>query len=199
MKLLPTFAALILSLASAPTAEPPPAADSESEQWQRIAERLRVELGVNLTELTNLLPLRSLIVHPSFGILWDEMPRPTVAGTNALAAVHQFVATNGWNMYTGTVVTFSFIKKRGKIRGLPWEAIREREFSAVTHNDVLYVILSGWHHDYSGVAYNPKTNAFPKGIRGFKHIGQHWYAWSQPEFPGTLPQEYEGQKIVRPP
>ena len=80
------------------------------------------------------------------------------------------------------------------IRGLPWEAIKDREFKAVTHQGVLYVVLKGWHHNLSGVAYNPETNTFAPKIRGFQPIGQHWYAWAQPEDPITLPQKYEGQK-----
>src|SRR5205814_8197349 len=109
--------------------------------------------------------------------------------------VQAFIATNGWNMQTGNFVFTYGLEKPKKIRGLPWECIREREFPALTHDGILYVILTGWHHDCNGIAYNPTTNSFPPAIRGFKHLGEHWYAWAQPEDPITLSQQYEGHKI----
>src|SRR5205809_7637406 len=63
---------------------------------------------------------------------------------------------------------------------------------------ILYVVLTAWHHDCDGIAYNPTTNSFPPAIRGFKHLGEHWYAWAQPEDPITLSQQYEGHKIGEP-
>jgi hypothetical protein len=51
-----------------------------------------------------------------------------------------------------------------------------------------------WHHDFTGVAYNPNTNTFCSPIAGFKPVGQHWYVWAQPEFTMKLDQIYEGQK-----
>jgi hypothetical protein len=187
-----TFAAFLFALFSALAAEP--ATDSEAEQWRRIEERMRVEVGItNFLQYTNVPIIRDLVVHPSFGIWWHEIPSPTLTGTVAMASVTSFVATNGWNMHTGSLGALVFVKNRKRIRGLPWEAIRDREFQAVTHDGVLYVILRGWHHNYTGVAYNPKTNAFPRGIVGFKPLHDHWYAWSQPETPITLPQQYEGQ------
>jgi hypothetical protein len=77
---------------------------------------------------------------------------------------------------------------------LPREAIEDREFKAVTHGGILYVLLKGWHHNLSGVAYNPGTNTFAPHIRGFQPIGQHWYAWAEPEDPINLTRKYEGQK-----
>ncbi len=35
-----------------------------------------------------------------FGLHWDEVPAPTLVGSNALSAVNSYVATNGWNMQT---------------------------------------------------------------------------------------------------
>lgn len=149
----------------------------------------------------------SMIVDPSFGLGWDEVPAPTLVGSNAMSAVNAFVATNGWNMQTNNCI-FDCIKDidgsdddRSKpIRGLPWVAIHEREFSAVTHDKILYVFSRGFHHDGDGVAYNPYTNHFPATIQCFKPIGQHWYVWAfDHEFgpPVPQPQIYEGAKPVK--
>jgi hypothetical protein len=141
---------------------------------------------------------RNVIIYKAFGLRWDAVPAPTMAGTNALAAVQAYVATNGWNMQTGGLL-FTYGREEPRpIRGLPWKAIHKVEFPALTHNGILYVILSGFHHDCGGVAYNPKTNSFPMGISGFKHIGQHWYVWTQPEGEIVLSQEYEGQGAGKP-
>jgi hypothetical protein len=160
-----------------------------------MAERLRVELGVtNFAWFTNQPLLREIIVHPSFGIWWDEVPAPTLKDGGAMAAVNAFVATNGWNMQTGMLGRFNFVKMMKPIRGLPWKEIYDREFQAVTHNGILYVVLKGWHYNDSGIAYNPKTNSFAPSIAGFKPLGDHWYAWAQPEDPITLSIGYEGGK-----
>jgi hypothetical protein len=96
-------------------------------------------------------------------------------------------------MYMGRLVFTFGIEKPKPLRGLPWEAIRDRDFPAVTHSNILYVMLNGWHHAVDGVAYNPNTNRFPSAIRGFEHLGNHWYAWAHPEDPITLLQVYEGE------
>jgi hypothetical protein len=199
-----TFGASLLFLISGLAAE------SEVEQREKLYQRFLSEmrekggltnLGLSRTDFDTPMIRQAfdrMIVHPSFGLRWDEVPAPTLLGTNAMAGVQAFIATNGWNMHTGNL-TFTYgLDKPKAIRGLPWEAIRGREFPALTHRGILYVLSSGWHHDCSGLAYNPNTNAFPSAIRGFKHIGQHWYAWAQPEDPITLSQEYEGKKIGEP-
>jgi hypothetical protein len=135
-----------------------------------------------------------MIVHPSFGLHWDEVPPPTITDSNAVMSVTAFIAVSGWNMETNAELVVDGTERMKPIRNLPWVVIHSREFPAVTHNGVLYVMFGGWHHDCNGVAYNPNTNAFAPGIQGFKHIGQHWYVWAQPEFPTKLAQEYEGQK-----
>src|SRR3954463_2397563 len=38
-----------------------------------------------------------------FGPYWDSVPSPTITGSNRMAAVEAFVATNGWNMSTGVL------------------------------------------------------------------------------------------------
>jgi hypothetical protein len=134
-----------------------------------------------------------LVLHPSFGLGWDEVPAPTLRGTAALASVQAFVATNGWNMQTGRLLFTYGLEKVQPIRGLPWKAIKDREFSALTHGGILYIMLSGFHHDCSGVAFNPSTNRFPSSISGFKPIGDHWYVWKQTEIPIEGQQKYEGQ------
>lgn len=147
----------------------------------------------------------SVIVDPSFGLKWDEVPAPTLGGSNAMSAVNAFVATNGWNMQTNDCI-FDCVSeseseaKSKPIRGLPWTVIHEREFPAVTHDRILYVFFGGFHHDGHGVAYNPATNHFSAAIDSFKPIGQHWYAWAfDHEFPPSEPQPkiYEGGKPVK--
>jgi hypothetical protein len=139
----------------------------------------------------------SAIVDPSFGLYWDEVPGPTFSGSNALSAVNSFVATNGWNMQTNDCIfdCYSFKPISKPIRGLPWAVIVEKEFPAVTHDNILYVFFRGFHHDGHGVAYNPHTNHFAATIDSFKPIGQHWYVWAfDHEFRPSVPQPqiYEG-------
>jgi len=147
----------------------------------------------------------SVIVDPSFGLEWDEVPAPTMAGPDALAAVNSFVATNGWNMQTNDCI-FDCITdddnqaKSKPVGGLPWTVIHEQMFPAVTRGGVLYVYFRGFHHDGHGVAYNPQTNQFAGTIDSFKPIGQHWYVWAfDHEFPPTAPQPqiYEGTESVK--
>lgn len=164
--------------------------------YDQIYERLVNEKGtVTNTEMIKMPIAREAVVYKAFGLEWDGVPAPTVTGPEALAAVRAFVATNGWNMQTGGLLFTYGLDHPKPIRGLPWEAIRDVEFPALSHNGILYVILSGRHHDCGGVAYNPKTNVFPGAIKGFKHIGQHWYAWAQPEDQLFLTQQYEGQRL----
>jgi hypothetical protein len=190
-----TFGAMLFVLVSATAAEPLSTNDSEAAQWQRIAERMRVEMGIsNFLQMTNMPLMRAVIVHPSFGIYWDEIPPPTLTNSSAMAAVDAFIATNGWNMHTGVLGPFAFVKNQKTIQGLPWREIQDREFPAVTHNGILYVILKGWHFNDSGIAFNPKTNNFPESILGFKPLENHWYVWAQRDDALTLTQVYEGQK-----
>lgn len=137
-----------------------------------------------------------MVVHPSFGIWWNEMPPPDVTDSVAMTAVNAFIKMNGWNMASGQLTSLSF--QRGRpLRGIPWECVRTNEFDALTHNGILYVVLSGWHHNLHGVAYNPNTNVFPDRIQGFVSLTNHWYAWVHPEdwHPvGTHRQRYEGEK-----
>lgn len=185
------------------------AAAQEEQLYQRMLKEMREELknaptNFDSSFLTNMeTPLYrkiflSTIVDPSFGYRWDEVPAPTFVGSNAMSAGNAFVATNGWNMQTNDYVFDNIFDDQDKskpIRGLPWAVIQQREFSAVTHDGILYVFFDGFHHDGHGVAYNPHTNRFPATIDGFEPIGQHWYVWAfDHEFPRTLPQKYEGSK-----
>ena len=147
----------------------------------------------------------SAIVDPSFGLNWDEVPAPTILGSNAMAAIDSFVATNGWNMQTNDCI-FDCISdddnqaKSKPVRGLPWAVIHEQEFPAVTHDHILYVFFRGFHHDGHGVAYNPQTNHFAATIDSFKPIGEHWYVWEfDHEFRTSVaqPQIYEGAKPAK--
>lgn len=178
--------------------------NEDVEQRERLFQRFLAglrEFGmVTNMDTTNLAMARlifdGMVVHPSFGLRCDSVPAPTVRGTNALASVEAFVATNSWNMHRGRLIFGFGLEKPKPIRGLPWVAIQEREFPALTHEGILYVILDGWHHTVDGVAYNPQTNRFPSTI-AVKYVGEHWYSWTQPEdqpVAGGLPQVYEGQR-----
>ena len=195
MKLLATFGVLLLSLAFLRAAEVTATNDIEAAQWQRIYERLRTEDGItNVEEMMKIPIFRARIVHPAFGIHWDEVPAPTMTGSNAMAAVEAFVAANGWDMQKDGVVFLSVIApdKSKLIQGLPWTEIHDRKFPAVTHDGILYVFFTGWHYNYQGVAYNPKTNAFVRRMAAFKPIGQHWYVWATTDGGERGPQQYEG-------
>ena len=198
--------------------------DSPAAQKERLFQRFLKEMQQRTEEMQKLDPsnsdlsftnaesqsalrfvFESAIVDPSFGLEWDEVPAPTLVGSNAMSAVNSFVATNGWNMQTNDCI-FDCISdddnqaKSKPIRGLPWAVIHEQEFPAVTHNGILYVFFRGFHHDGHGVAYDPHTNHFAVTIDAFKPIGQHWYAWAfdhefQPRVP--QPQIYEGSKPVK--
>ena len=171
--------------------------DTEATQWERIYERVEKRFeqrGITNTEKSiegGL--LRQFIVHPAFGIDWDEVPPPTLTNSSAMVAVNAFIATNGWNTYTGGFFGF-FDKNTKSIRGLPWKEIRDRDFPALTHNGILYVMFRGFDYNANGVAYNPGTNAFPGWVRGFKPLKNHWYVWALPREPTTLPQVYEGSQ-----
>src|SRR5215471_9344554 len=61
--------------------------DTEAAQWQRICKRLE-ELGATNAERFLKSPFgQQLIVHPSFGIAWDEVPPLTLTNPPAVAAV----------------------------------------------------------------------------------------------------------------
>jgi hypothetical protein len=123
---------------------------------------------------------------------WDSVPVPDITGSNATSTVEKFIAQYGDNM-SATVVEFTYgLVKTERIRGLPWEKIKDREFQAVTSNGILYVALESFAHNCGGVAYNPHRKEFNSSIKGFKPIGNHWYVWAQPEDPITLPKVYEG-------
>lgn len=182
------------------------------EMQQRMGEMKKTgssNLDLSFTNAEELQSLRfvfeSVIVDPSFGFQWDEVPAPTLVSPDAMSAVNSYVATNGWNMQTNDCI-FDCISdddnqaKSKPIRGLPWAAIRGQEFPAVTHNGILFVFFRGFHHDGHGVAYNPHTNNFAATIDSFKPIGQHWYVWRfDHEFPPPVPQPqiYEGSKPVK--
>jgi hypothetical protein len=201
-----------------------PTNDSPAAQKERLYRRFVKEMQQKAEEFQKLYPsnqwdlsftnaegeaalrmvFESAIVDPSFGLGWDEVPAPTLVGSNAMSAVNSFVATNGWNMQTNDCIFDCIRGPKSKpiskpIRGLPWAVIHDQEFPAVTHDHILYVFFRGFHHDGHGVAYNPYTNRFAATIDSFKPIGQHWYVWAfDHEFPPSdrQPQIYEGSKPV---
>ena len=174
-------------------AERPQESGAEAAEWASIQEEVKKGLGVTNADDPVISQLMELwYVHPILGTTWDAIPAPTLTGSNAMASVNTFIATNGWNMHTERLV-FTFGEEHPKpIRGLPWEEIHSHEFPALTHSNILYVMLRGGHHSVHGVAYNPSTNAFAPAIRGFKPLKDHWYVWTQPDGPGKWPQVYEG-------
>ena len=133
-------------------------------------------------------------IHSSFGLYWHEIPSPTIRGSNATVEVEKFIAENGWHMLTNDWLFLITLDRRGKpIQGLPWEVIRDRTFKAATHEGILYVPLRGYMPmGSSGLAYNPQTNRFHLVI-DFKHIGDHWYVWSQTDTPSNERSFYEGE------
>lgn len=124
---------------------------------------------------------------------WDALSAPDIQGTNAMAVVERFIATNGWNMQSNGPPFETAGKHWQLLDGLPWKSLHGRAFPALTQNGILYVLSHpGWHHDSAGLAYNPQTNRFGPTIRGFKPVGGHWYVWLQPEFQSeTFTQQYE--------
>lgn len=200
MRLFITIAASLFLVVAASGAEPQVVtAKEDAEQRERLFQRFlavmrQSGMPTNM-DTTNLAMARlifdGMVVHPSFGLRWDEVPPPTLTNSSAMAGVNAFIATNGWNMHSNRLVFSYGLDHPQPMRGLPWEVIKDREFPALTHRGVLYVILSGWHHDGSGVAYNPNTNTFAAAITGFKPLGGHWYVWAQLEDQAKLPQLYE--------
>jgi len=140
---------------------------------------------------SRILPIVSVVSLTSCGGRWDSMPGPDVNGQTALAAVESFISTNGWNMHTNGLVLTYGLEKPVPIHGLPWKHLHSRPYPALTHNGILYVMLRGMFHDVTGVAYNPSTNPFPTTISGFRHIGRHWYVWTQTPDPVKLIKQYE--------
>ena len=196
MKRLAAFGLLLLAFALSEAAEVTATNDAEAAQWQKIYERFRTEMRItNVEEMMRIPIFRAKIVHPAFGIYWDEVPGPTLTNGSAMASVNAFIATNSWNMHTNRLGPFAWVKNWKPIRGLPWREIEAREFQATTHNGILYVWFTGWHYNDNGVAFNPKTNTFPKSILGFKPLANHWYAWAQRDDGLVMTQAYEGQKI----
>jgi hypothetical protein len=205
MKLVLFVALLILSLPLVRVADSGVLTNSQAQLREQLFERFLAEDKLSNKQLnssqnydqdyTNSMRqlFDSMVVDPSFGYRWDEVPAPTITGSNAMAAVDEFVATNGWDMQKDGLIFSVFAPDKSKlIRGLPWTAIHDREFPAVTHNGILYVWFIGWHHNDRGIAYNPKTNKFVSGLAAFKPIGQHWYCWATTDDGATGPQQYEG-------
>jgi len=199
MKSFATFGMLpLVGVALAGAGELITTNETEAAQWQRIYDRFRADGITNVEEMMKIPVFRSIVVHPAFGIGWDEVPPPTLTNSSAMTSVNAFIATNSWNMHTDSLGPFGWVKNQKPIRGLPWKEIESREFPATTHDGILYVRFTGWHYNDHGVAFNPKTNRFPKSILGFKPLANHWYVWAQRDDGLEMTQVYEGQKIGEP-
>jgi hypothetical protein len=175
-------------------------AKEDQAKGERLFQQYLKEVSVGVTNYDagysnamRVIFFKTFLVSPEFGLRWNDVPAPDFVDSNSMASVRLFIETNGWNMDTNKY--FYVDSKDAKlIRGLPWYSIKDREFNAVTHQGILYVLLKGWHYNLSGIAFNPNTNNFPDSITGFQPIGAHWYAWATPEDPIKLPQIYEGHK-----
>ncbi len=166
--------------------------DSEQAAWARPYESISTQLKItNAADPSFRILVELMCVHPILGTTWDGIPPPTMTGSNAMGSVNAFIATNGWNMHEGRLIFTWGVERPKAIKGLPWEAIHAWEFPALTHSNILYVILRGGDHSVHGVAYNPGTNSFAPDIAGFKPLKDHWYVWAQPDDPVKLPQLYE--------
>jgi hypothetical protein len=135
-------------------------------------------------------------IHSSFGMSWDQIPAPTIRGSNATVGVETFIAEHGWNMLTNAT-DFLFLitlERRGKpLRGLPWDVLKERTFKAATHQGILYIPLRDhMPMGSSGLAYNPQTNRF-HSVRDYRPIGDHWYVWKQTDTASDERSWYEGE------
>jgi hypothetical protein len=213
MRALYLFIVLLASVGAASAADSTANA-AEGAQIQHLRERIRSMMETNRAEMlkrgmTNengqpLLPAaddqsidavyRLLVVDPSFGLSWDEVPPPNLRGADAMKPIESFIATNGWNMWTASDLLLGPRSGAEKpLVGLPWKQIRDRPFSAGTLGGILYVPLRGFGPESWGVAYNPRTNRFPAAVNNFKALGDHWYVWTQTESP-PVAQQYEGRK-----
>src|SRR5579863_2907584 len=82
----------------------------EMQQKMEEAQKSEPSNGLNLsfTNAEERAVLRSvfesMIVDPSFGLNWDEVPAPTLTGSNAMSSIDSFVAANGWNMQTNDCI-----------------------------------------------------------------------------------------------
>ena len=93
---------------------------------------------------------------------WEKTRGPDITGSNALASVFSFVATNGWDSYskTNTYIFWAGDESPHYISGLPWKHMNGQQFPALTSGGVLYVLLGGYHYDYYGVSIQPKHKPF---------------------------------------
>jgi hypothetical protein len=211
MKLLVTFITLFWILNSVLAADTTVTNDTKAIQQEQLFQRFLKEMrkmqskaptNVDVSFMTNYYYtpefreyfFNQMVVDPSFGYRWDEVPVPTMKGTNAMDAIYGFIATNGWDMQKDGCIFSITPDKSKRIGGLPWTVIHDQEFPAVTHDGILYVFFTGWHWNDHGVAYNPSTNTFAPNMAGFKPIGRHWYVWATTDDGQMLSQEYEGTK-----
>jgi hypothetical protein len=204
MRFAGTSWVLLMTLILGCSSNSPSSTKSNAELREKLFQRFMTEMehfappAVHDLGYTNMARhiFNFVIVDPTFGLSWDEIPAPTLTGPKSMVAVQGFIKKYGWNMATNDI--FGEMSHRScrnpmkPIRGLPWQAIKKREFQAVTSEGVFYVLLSGWAFNLSGVAYNPKTNHFSSRIDGFKPIGQHWYVWIAPDHPVGFTRVYEG-------
>jgi hypothetical protein len=117
-------------------------------------------------------------VHAALPPSIFDWPAPEGTASNQMAGVRSFVQKHGWSMHRREPLLLAVAKEQ--ITGLPWPQISARSFSAVTHDGILYVVLSGFGSESVGVAWNPKTNQFPSFIGTTKALGGNWHAWKQP-------------------
>jgi len=110
---------------------------------------------------------------------WERMQNPDLKGKAAMAAIDSFAATNGWNMSQSPIQFAVYGRPHpGYLRGLPWSTLKDSSYPALTSKGIFYAALKLSNHNVTGLAYNPNTNRFPKGVTGFKPLADHWYVWT---------------------
>src|SRR6266404_3416153 len=70
---------------------------------------------------------------------WEKTPAPDIHGTNGLASVIDFVATNGWNSYAETNydIFWEDLEPKFYISDLPWKKWSGQQFQALTREGIL--------------------------------------------------------------
>ena len=171
-----------------------PATEPLTQMMQSLHERGFTNIAeADLRRDSSIWITNMLTVHAALPLRIADWPPPDLVGTNRMVSILRFVEEHGWNMDQRE--HFMMPALRGpEVTGLPWTAIAELKYPAVTRDGILYVALNGFGPESGGVAWNPRTNPFDPMINGFKPLGGGWYYWKQtmsPSQPGD--RTYDGE------
>lgn len=134
------------------------------------------------------------IIGTNLPVRIEDWPPPDMSWTNPASGISEFIKENGWSMYRAPMPFLVGLQYRTEpITGVPWTDISSNTYSAVTYDEILFIVLSGFGADSLGVAWNPRANSFPGNITGFTPLGRGWYAWHQSDQRGNKQYEGEGQ------